>query len=50
MIRFLWQRLPGPLPVRTVQMAVIIAIALVALAGVYEWVGTTFLDPGGTIG
>ncbi|HSG79060.1 MAG TPA: hypothetical protein VLD62_05710 [Acidimicrobiia bacterium] len=49
MIRSLWHRRPG-LARSDVRPAAIIAIALVTLAGVYEWVGATFLDPGGAIG
>jgi hypothetical protein len=42
--------LPGPTPARIVQMAVIASVLLTALLFAYEWLGTTFLDPGGTIG
>jgi hypothetical protein len=49
-MRRVWQVLPGPLPVRVVEAAVLVAIALVALHFFYSWLGTTFLDPGGTVG
>lgn len=50
MIRSLFRALPGPTPVRILQMALITAVALVLLGLFYEWVGNTFLDTGGTIG
>jgi hypothetical protein len=49
-IRRLFTSLPGPLPVRIVSALVIVAVFLVALFFFYEWVGSTFLDTGGTIG
>ena len=42
--------LPGPLPVRIAISLVLVAILLVALHFVYEWMGTTLLDTGGTLG
>jgi hypothetical protein len=33
-----------------VQMTVIAAVLLAALLFAYEWLGSTFLDPGGAIG
>lgn len=50
MIRFVWGRLRGPVSVRFLQMLLIVVGMLVALFFVYEWIGATFLDPGGTIG
>lgn len=50
MIRRLFQSLPGPLPVRLLIALVIVAVFLVALFFFYEWVGSTFLDTGGTLG
>ena len=44
-----FRALPGPLPVRILQAIVIVAILLVALHFLYEWVGSTFLDTGGGI-
>jgi hypothetical protein len=49
-IRRLYRTLPGPTPARMVQMVLIAAALLTALLFAYEWLGTTFLDPGGTIG
>lgn len=48
-MRRLFAALPGPLPVRILLMTVLIAIALVALFFVFEFLGT-FLDDGGAIG
>jgi len=45
----LFNRLPGPLPVRAILAVIILAIALIALFFVYDWMGTTLLDSGGTI-
>ncbi len=43
-------RLPGPPPVR-IATAILVGIVLVAaLFYLYDWLGTTFLDTGGTIG
>lgn len=50
MIRRLYRTLPGPTPARVVQMIVIAAGLLTALLFAYEWLGSTFLDAGGTIG
>ena len=41
--------LPGPVPVKIVLVVVIVAVALVALHFIYEWMGSTFLDTGGTV-
>lgn len=45
----LFLRLPGPMPVKAVLFVVIAAVALIALFFVYDWIGTTLLDTGGTI-
>lgn len=50
MMRRIFQALPGPLAVRIAEAVVLVAIALVVLHFFYSWLGTTFLDPGGTIG
>ena len=42
--------LPGPLPARIAQTAVIVSVVLVALHFFYEWVGNAFLDTGGAVG
>jgi hypothetical protein len=42
-------RLPGPMPVKIALATVIVVVALVALFFVYDWMGTTLLDTGGTI-
>lgn len=50
MIRRLFNALPGPFPVR-LTLAVVIAVGLlVALLFFYDWVGSNFLDTGGTLG
>jgi len=49
-IRRVWSVLPGPLLLRVAEAAVLVAVGLVALHFFYSWLGTTFLDPGGTIG
>jgi hypothetical protein len=49
-IRRLFQSLPGPLPVRLLIALVIVVVFLVVLFFFYEWVGSTFLDTGGTLG
>ena len=49
-MRRVWRALPGPLPLRVVEAVVLVSIGLVLLHCFYSWLGTTFLDPGGTIG
>ena len=49
-MRRIYRMLPGPTPVRVLTSIVLISIALVALHFFYEWVGTNFLDTGGTVG
>ncbi len=41
-------KLPGPVPVKVVQVIVIVLVALFVLNAVYNWMGT-FLDAGGTL-
>ncbi len=48
-MRRFYHTLPGPAPVKIVEMVVIVAIALVALHFFYTWLGNTFLDTGGAI-
>ncbi len=50
MISRIYQRLPGPSPVRILAMTIIALLLLAGLLVFYEWVGTTLLDSGGTIG
>lgn len=49
-VRRIYRMLPGPTPVRVATSIVLICIALVALHFFYEWVGSNFLDTGGTVG
>ncbi|HLT97588.1 MAG TPA: hypothetical protein VK070_12445 [Acidimicrobiia bacterium] len=48
-MRRLWDRLPGPAPVKVVELLVLLAVLLVALFFLFEWAGT-FLDSGGVVG
>ncbi len=41
--------LPGPLPIKVVLAIVVVAVVLVALHFIYEWMGSTLLDTGGAI-
>lgn len=41
--------LPGPMAVKAILAAVIIVVGFVALLFVYDWMGNTLLDSGGTI-
>ncbi|NQV07065.1 hypothetical protein HQ535_10970 [bacterium] len=45
MIARAYRWLPGPAPLRVAVMIVATVAALIALLFVYEWVGTTFIDP-----
>lgn len=45
----LYERLPGPAPVRILILVVLAAIVFVLLIPLFEWAGT-FLDDGGVIG
>ncbi len=42
--------LPGPKPIKYSLAVVIVLVALVALFFIYDWVGSSILDTGGTIG
>ncbi len=42
--------LPGPMALKTVIAVVLALVALVALFFVYDWIGSSMLDSGGTIG
>ncbi len=42
--------LPGPLGVRIVEAAILVAAFLIALHFFYSWLGNVMLDQGGTIG
>lgn len=48
-MRNIWQRLPGPTPLKVLEAVVLVAVALVLLVLVFEWAGR-FLDSGGAIG
>lgn len=45
----MWSMLPGPAALKVVEAAVIVVVALVLLAFLFEWAGT-LLDSGGAIG
>jgi hypothetical protein len=49
-MRRIYRALPGPTPVKIFTSIVIVGVALVALHFFYEWVGSSFLDTGGTVG
>jgi hypothetical protein len=49
-MRRIYRALPGTTPVKIMTSIVLISIALIALHFFYEWVGSTFLDTGGTVG
>lgn len=42
--------LPGPMVVKIVVAVIVVAVGLVALFFFYDWIGTSLLDSGGTIG
>lgn len=44
-----WDRLPGPTPVKVVEAVLLVVVALVLLVILFEWAGR-FLDSGGAIG
>ena len=48
-MRNIWHRLPGPVPAKVLQAALLILIALVILGFLFEWAGD-LLDSGGAIG
>jgi hypothetical protein len=41
--------LPGPMAVKVILAVIVVAVGLVALFFVYDWMGNTLLDSGGTI-
>ena len=41
--------LPGPMAAKIVIAVLVALVALVALFFVYDWIGSTLLDTGGTI-
>ena len=41
--------LPGPRPVRIALAAIFLIVAFIVLMFVYDWMGNTLLDSGGTI-
>lgn len=49
MIRRIYGALPGPTPVKIIESMLLIVIALLVLNVFYNWLGNTYLDPGGTI-
>ena len=49
-MRRIYRALPGSTPVKVITSIVIVCVALVALHFFYEWVGSSFLDTGGTVG
>jgi hypothetical protein len=46
----LFLSIPGPMPVKVIIAVIAVAILLVALHFIYEWMGSTFLDTGGGVG
>jgi len=50
LIRNLYDSLPGPATVRVLQMLVAVAIIAVLVLLLYEWLGSTLFDSGGTVG
>lgn len=44
-----WDRLPGPTPVKVAEAVLLVIVALVLLVILFEWAGR-FLDSGGAIG
>lgn len=48
-MRWLWSSLPGPAPVKALEVVVVAIAALVALFFLFEWAGG-LLDSGGAMG
>jgi len=48
-IRRIYRTLPGPTPVRVIEAIILIVVALLLLNLFYNWLGSTYLDPGGTV-
>lgn len=42
--------LPGPPLVKGLVVVLVVVVALVGILFLYDWIGTTFLDTGGTLG
>ena len=42
--------LPGPMALKIMIAVVLALVALVALFFIYDWIGSSLLDSGGTIG
>jgi hypothetical protein len=49
MARRMFNALPGPRPVQIALAAILLIIAFIALMLVYDWMGNSLLDSGGTI-
>lgn len=47
-MKTLWNKLPGPLPLKVLSAVVLAVVALVVLGFVFEWAGD-LLDSGGVI-
>jgi len=50
MVRAIYRVLPGRKAVRFAVVSLIVVASLALLALFYEWLGSTFLDTGGSIG
>ncbi|MEZ5175114.1 MAG: hypothetical protein R2823_02770 [Acidimicrobiia bacterium] len=48
-MKSLFLRLPGPMPVKVLLALVIVVVVLLLLLVIYDWMGTTLLDSGGSI-
>nr|NIS28465.1 hypothetical protein [Actinomycetota bacterium] len=49
-IRRLYEALHGPGWLRAIGVTTILLLTLLLLLLIYEWVGSTFFDSGGTVG
>lgn len=50
MITWVYRTLPGPTALRILLFVIFLLAVLIGLHFFYEWVGSTFLDPGGGVG
>lgn len=50
MITWVYRSLPGPTALRITLFSILTVAFLIGLHFFYEWVGSTFLDPGGGVG
>ena len=50
MITWIYRTLPGPTVLRILLFMIVTVAFLIGLHFFYEWVGATFLDPGGGVG